>query len=262
VADRALYVYGVVPGDAAPTMFADARGVDPSEPLAVVADGDVAAVVSAVRLDEFGDDVIQDNLRDPRWLAEKARAHDEVLAAAVGRTTVVPFRFGAIYRDEQHVVDLLRERGDFVSTLSRLDGAVELGVKAVVDVHALRDRLSAERPVDVDASAGRAYMQRKQLDRELDEAIGRVAADLADESHERLAKLARAARANPVQAVEDPETPRRMILNSAYLVDADADGAFRDEVAAVATDHGEQGVEYEVTGPWPPYNFVESEEES
>jgi len=260
VVERALYVYGVVPGSAAAAVFADARGVDPSRPVELVADGDVAAVVSPVRLDEFGEDAIQERLRDPAWLAEKARAHDGVLAAAVGRTTVVPFRFGAIYRDERHVVDLLRERGDLAAALARLEGAVELGVKAVADAAALRERLAAEQPADEGVSAGRAYMQRKQLERELDDAVERAAAEHAQETHDRLASLARDARLNPVHPVEDPATPRRMILNGAYLVDAAAEAGFREEVATLAGAHAEQGVEYEVTGPWPPYNFVEGED--
>jgi hypothetical protein len=247
---------------AAADVFDDVRGVDPSEPVTLVDDGDVAAIVSAVRLDEFGDDVIQENLRDPRWLAEKARAHDDVLRAAVGRTTVLPFRFGAIYRDEQHVVDLLRERTDFPSTLRRLNGAVELGVKTVVDTAVVRERLAADQENGDDVSAGRAYMQRKQRERELDEEVDRFATECAERSHERLATVAKAARINAVQAVDDPSRPRRTILNAAYLVDAADEPRFREEVAAVARDHAEQGVEYELTGPWPPYNFAEGEEQS
>ena len=260
MADRALYVYGVVPGSAPRAIFEDVRGVDPSEPVVLVADGDVAAVVSAVRLDQFGEDAIQENLRNPDWLAAKARAHDEVLAAAVGRTTVVPFRFGAIYRDEEHVVGLLRDRSDFSTVLGRLEGAVELGVKATIDVDVVRDRLAAGQAAADDVPAGRAYMQRKQLARELDDAVDRFAAECAQESHQRLARLARDGRANPVQPLDDSSTPRRMILNGAYLVDTGSEPGFRDEVTALVRDHADRGVEYELTGPWPPYNFAEEEE--
>jgi hypothetical protein len=262
VDDRALYVYGVVPSRAPANVFDAVRGVDPSEPVTLLAEGDLAAIVSGVRLDEFGEGPIQENLRDAAWLAEKARAHDAVLAAAVGRTAVVPFRFGAIYRDEQHVVDLLRDRPDFSSTLRRLDGTIELGVKAFVEATALRNRLAAGHAVADDVSAGRAYMQRKQLARELDEAVDRFAADCAHVSHERLASVARAARANPVQAVDDPSSERRMILNAAYLVGAGEEPRFRDDVAAVARDYADDGVAFELTGPWPPYNFAEEQEAS
>src|SRR5204862_3737140 len=190
VSDLALYVYGVVPSTADAALFEGVEGVDPSEPVTLVADGEVAAVTSRVRLDEFGEDAVERNLREPRWLAEKARAHDHVLGAALGGTTVLPFRFGAIYGSEEHVRDLLRERADFSSTLARLEGTVELGVKAFVDVASLKERLAAERLAGSDVPAGRAYMQRKQLERELEDAVERFAADCAQEIHDRLAAAA------------------------------------------------------------------------
>jgi len=254
VSERALYVYGVVPRTTPPAVFEDVHGVDPSQPVVLVDDGDVAAIASAVRLDEFGEGPIEDNLRNPGWLAEKARAHDDVLAAAVGRTTVLPFRFGAIYRNEDHVLDLLRKRTDFPSTLSRLAGAVELGVKAFVDVDALADRLAAHRQVDEEVSAGRAYMQRKQQARELDDELERFVNERAQQSHDRLAAVARYACVNAVQP-GDPTSRRRMVLNAAYLVDNSAEERFRSELEDVERAEREE-IEYELSGPWPPYNFT------
>jgi hypothetical protein len=262
VSDRALYVYGVVPSTTDAALFEGVEGIEPSEPVALVAGDDVAAVTSPVRLDEFGEDAIERNLREPRWLAEKARAHDHVLGAALGGTTVLPFRFGAIYRSEEQVRDLLRQRADFSSTLARLEGTVELGVKAFMDVAALKERLAAERQVGSDVPVGRAYMQRKQLERELEDAVERLAAERAEEIHERLAAAARDARANPVQHQDDPASPRRMILNGAYLVDRGAEARFREELGALEGTHAADTVECELTGPWPPYNFSGAEEEA
>ena len=260
MADRALYVYGVVPSTAPANLFDGVHGVDPSEPVVLVSDGDVAAVASAVRLDEFGEDAIEQNLRDPSWLADKARAHDDVLAAAVGRTTVLPFRFGAIYRSEQQLLELLRARPDFSSTLSRLEGAVEFGVKAFADVAVLTERLAADRAAETDLPAGRAYMQRKQLARELEQAAERFSTECAQDSHGRLAAVARGARLNPVQRSEDPTSPRRMILNAAYLVDRAVELHFRREAESLERAYAEAGVAYQLTGPWPPYNFTDDEE--
>ena len=109
-----------------PANLPHVRGVDPSEPVTLVADGDLAAVASAVRLDEFGEAAIEDNLRDPGWLADKARAHDAVLAAAVGRTTVLPFRFGAIYRNEDHILELLTIKLRLL--VASADKAREMGI--------------------------------------------------------------------------------------------------------------------------------------
>ena len=48
-----------------------------------------------------------------------------------------------------------------------------------------------------------------------------------------------------------------MLFNGAYLV-SDRE-RFEREVDALAADHRESGMHLELTGPWPPYNFVPEE---
>jgi hypothetical protein len=47
-----------------------------------------------------------------------------------------------------------------------------------------------------------------------------------------------------------------MVLNAAYLVDVDAVEGFRAAAAGLEARHGELGARLQLTGPWPPYNFV------
>jgi hypothetical protein len=47
-----------------------------------------------------------------------------------------------------------------------------------------------------------------------------------------------------------------MLLNGAYLV-PDGDERFAAEVALLAEEHAAAGITFELTGPWPPYNFAE-----
>jgi len=263
LSERALYVYGVVPQTTPAELFEEVPGVDPSERVMLVNEGELGAGASGVSLDEFGEGPIESNLRDPSWLAEKARAHDRVLATAVGRTTIVPFRFGAIYRSEEQIRDLLRERTDLSATLGRLEGAVEFGVKAFVDRAVLRARLAAVGgPAGEPASTGRAYMQRRQLERRLDEDLARFEADCAHDSHERLSASAQEGRTNTLQQPEGEDESRQMILNGAYLVRTDADRGFREALSALERTYADDGVQFDLTGPWPPYNFVADEERS
>ena len=77
----------------------------------------------------------------------------------------------------------------------------------------------------------------------------RTAVSLA---HTRLSALAEEALANPLQRRELTGRGDDMVLNGVYLVPDDAAGDFADAVAALAA----RGVSFELTGPWPPYNFV------
>ena len=256
-ATEALYVYGVVPGGTPPSLFAEVEGIEAGAPVQLVETKGVAAIVSAVPLADFEEEALEQHLRDPAWLEEKVRAHDRVLGAAVGRVTVLPLRFGAIYRGEDHVRTMLAEREELAGDLVRLDGLEELGVKAFLDAAVLRDRLESARGADVAAGSGRAYMLRKRLERELDAELRTFAGTCADESHARLAAASVDARANPTQAPE--VAGGDMILNGAYLVRADAEADLREAVAELAGRYGDDGVSYELTGPWPPYNFVDEE---
>lgn len=256
-ATEALYVYGVVPGGTSPRLFADVEGIDADRPVQLVEDAGVAAIASAVPLDDFEEAALEQNLRDPAWLEQKVRAHDRVLAAAVGRVAVLPLRFGAIYRGEDHVRTMLSDRSELAADLARLEGMQELGVKAFLDTDVLRERLRDARTVDAAEDSGRAYMQRKRIERELEEELRSFAASCADSSHETLAAAAADARANPTQARE--VAGGDMILNGAYLVPFGSEEKLRDAVTALQARYGADGVRYELTGPWPPYNFVDEE---
>ncbi len=46
-----------------------------------------------------------------------------------------------------------------------------------------------------------------------------------------------------------------MLLNAAYLVRRGDEGLAR-EVASLHAEHATNGYAFELTGPWPPHNFV------
>jgi hypothetical protein len=47
-----------------------------------------------------------------------------------------------------------------------------------------------------------------------------------------------------------------MALNAAYLVEAKRVDGLRELVGILEADHSRVGARIELTGPWPPYNFV------
>jgi hypothetical protein len=50
-----------------------------------------------------------------------------------------------------------------------------------------------------------------------------------------------------------------MVLNAAYLVRTSREDAFREALDQLHAAYAPQGVDFELTGPWPPYNFVADE---
>jgi hypothetical protein len=246
----ALWAYGVLEGDAPDPV--QRRGVDPAHDVELIRHAGLAAVVSRVPLDEFGERALHAALEDLDRLEVLARAHERVLDEAMGRGAVVPFRICTIYESAARVQEMLaRERDHLTAALRRLRGMAEWGVKAyAVGVHS---EAAAAQPV-----SGTDYLSRKRADRDAAEIAWQAVDAAVDAVHAKLRERAadealRLPQAGPLSGHEG-----EMVLNAAYLVaDADADG-FRALVAELADRHGKDGLELELTGPWPPYNFSEA----
>jgi hypothetical protein len=252
--DRGWYVYGVVPAAEAPADLFDGIGGVGGAPVKLVAAGQLAAIATEVPLADFGEDAIAENLRDPAWLESRVRGHDAVLEATVGAAPVVPFRFGTIYRGEDEVRAMLSEHERLRDAIERVRGRVELGVKAFLAAAASEaEPDSGENAI----SAGRRYLEEKQRARRLADERELQRARWADESHARLVAVAEAATANPLQPPEISGREEEMFLNGAYLVALEREQEFRAVLAELETQLGPSGARFELTGPWPPYNFVE-----
>jgi hypothetical protein len=244
------YVYGVVPAGVEPVLFAATPGVDVGR-VTLVTSGELAAIVSAVSLDDFDEGALRRNLEAPAWLEEKARAHDRVLGGAVGAAPLVPLRFGTVYRDEDGVRRMLEEREvDLAASLKRLGGRIELGVKAFLEEPEAQDDSGL-------APTGREYLLRKQQARRSAADIAEAVRDRARLVHERLAAISDDARANAPQPPELSGRRERMLLNGAYLVRVESHERFAEAVEALRREVGGDRIELTLTGPWPPYNFVE-----
>ncbi len=247
--DSGRYLFAVTRGLATEGL-GDSRGIRGSA-LELVPCGRLQAVVCSVDLHEFGEEPLRRNLEDLAWVEEIARAHDEVVRAVAGRSTVAPMRLVTVYADDAGVQRQLREvEDDLVAALGRVEGCAEWSVK----VYAAGPDRVTEPPVRDKETSGAAYLKRKR-----DQATARRSADeesaqLAQRMHETLAGLADASR---TLAPQDPRLSGRsqpMIHNGAYLVREDRAQAFRTAAEALATEHPQAGIE--VQGPWPPYSFA------
>ena len=260
------YLYGVVAAAHAPARLDVGISIDPGHGVELLTEGPLAALASRVSLEEFDEASLPERLNDPAWLERKIRAHEQVLERALAAASVVPFRFCTVYRSETDVRRFLSERGDdLAAALRHVDGRVELGVKAFVDRERFADSLGArsEKARDLEsrvaaAEGGRAYLEGRRLDQVITKELERLAAEVVEVAHARLLAAAEDGTLGPLQSPEVSGRTDEMLLNGAYLVPAGG-AELERAVAELARRYAELGVTFEVTGPWPPYNFVPRE---
>jgi hypothetical protein len=256
--ELAYYVYGVASAGER-VLPDDLEGVAAEHRPFTIEHAGLSAIASLVPLSDFDEEQLHENLNDVDWLERTARAHESVLDAALASTTVVPLRLCTIYRNEDQVREMIdRERAVFQDALRRLEGKTEWGVKLIAERGALERAASpGDSPeAKADVSPGMQYMRERGRAAQARENADRIAEEWADRVHRRVASRAAEALLNPLQNPEVSGHTGEMLLNGVYLVDEEVDEAFRAEVAALADEFRELGASVELTGPWPPYNFV------
>jgi hypothetical protein len=263
---RAIYAYGVVGNDSA-LELEGVPSIDGSHSLRLVATNDVRALVSTVSTSEFSEGVLRDRLENLEWLRTHVAAHERVQREAFRQTQILPFRFLTIYRDEQSLRDVLSARAEeFRTMLTSLEGMVELGVRVSFDRQSVAasveegDWANANLAQDhATQGQGRSYLVSRKVADDVNRTVAEVAERQALMIHDECCQLA--ARAVILKAQDNRLAGRKdeVILNAAYLVSR----ARADDIATLIRDRNQsaagRGFKLEVTGPWPPYNFVSPE---
>jgi hypothetical protein len=212
----------------------------------------LAALVSAVPLQEYGESGLREALEDLEKLEVLACAHELVLDEALRVGAVVPFRICTIYASPARVQEMLaRERESLTAALCRLRGMAEWGVKGFA-VSAGNGAAAGE------SASGTEYLARRRDERAAAEDTRRTLDAAVGDVHARLREHAADATLSPPQASQLTGREAEMVLNGAYLVaDADVDD-FHKLVAELDGLHRTDGVQLELTGPWPAYHFTEA----
>lgn len=269
--EGALYVFCVGARDELARLFGgelpDAmeggRGVE------LVEAGDLAAVACAVPLADYGEGALESRLTDAAWTATRALRHERAVEHFARRATVVPLRFGTIYLRRENVARMLEERGaQLRAALARLEGREEWGLNVYVERARLREQVASlsERLREMEEAAaasppGRAYLLRKKVETMRDEETRaetrRAAAVIEDELASACDGVARL-RLHKDEAGEQGELAARL----AFLVRREGFGEFRAAAERLAERYTPLGFRFELTGPWPAYNFAAANEET
>ncbi len=249
------YLYAVASATAQNRVAtANIRGIDGGRVEGIV-EGRLLGVTSAVPASEYEEGPLNERLQDLEWLAPRAASHQEVNGKLVELAdAVIPLAFGAIYRDDEGVRELLRSRADdFADRLRAVEGRAEWivsierdgsGAPAGGAVRALDDEIAASPP-------GRAFLLGKRRDEVIREERRTRDAAVAEETWATIEAIAE--RVYREALIEDPTATA--IARFSVLARRDREVELGDVVRRLGATGVSEGYRVRLSGPWPAYRF-------
>jgi len=191
---------------------------------------------------------------DPPPDTSKLLVYETVVESFYRHLTVIPMRYGCRVECAWEAVGLLRKNHEaYGALLHELEGLGEMGVHVLLDTCGDGMESNAwpvrSRPLPLYGDSGAAYLAAKRqrylgLDR-----AGRRQRELVKELCDSLyGSFVR-------HKVEFPSSGRSRLLSLYFLVPRDSVGCFRRAARGL---HRNESVKLLLSGPWPPYNFVDS----
>jgi hypothetical protein len=225
---------------------------------------DIEAVAANVDLSQFSGKRLKEKLEnDAEWAEKNVKFHHKVVAAANKTSAVVPMKFGALFKTKKSLEAMLQKHyKKFKDLLVYLRDKEEWGVKIYLDNKKFREQLKGQNKEfnqfeknKIAMPEGMQWYAEKKADElletQLDEEVNRHV--------ERLLETLRSysediALNSPLPSVRNGE--EETVLNSAYLIKKGNTENFNGAARKIDDDFGPLGFRVEITGPWPPYNFV------
>lgn len=260
---EATYLYCLVRGPREPSLAGAPPGLPGLSPLrALDAGGGLWLIAAGAPLSQYGSEEIQRRLSDLSWVSDRALAHEAVIEHFAGAGAVLPMKLFTLFSSDKRALASIvgggdgpesRERLDRV--LDRVDGRVEWGIRVRLDDARAREVLAAEARAAGSQGSGKAFLLRKKLEQDASRELAvRLRAEMDAAFAELAAGAAEAVRREPAAS---PESGGRLLLDAAFLVSRERGAEFEAIVERCAGRLAPRACDVTLTGPWPPYHFIE-----
>ena len=231
---------------------------------------DIEAVVSEVDFSKFNVSTIKEKLQeDAKWTEKNVKRHHEIIAEANKMSAVIPMKFGTLYATKKNLEAMLVAHYEkFKSLLLCLKNKQEWGVKGYLEYKKFAEILKKK-----NKEIQKLEKKRLSVPEGMQWYVGRksdelIAGKIEYEVEEKLRKIintldkgAEEIRLNDLLPNVMSEPGKDMILNVVCLVKNDVLDKFHVMFQELLGECESVGITLTLTGPWPPYNFVEIKNE-
>lgn len=253
----ATYIYCLVQSARKPSIKAAPHGLPgATAPVAAEAGDRLWIVHAEVPLEQYGPGPLEVALKDIDWVSRIAVAHESVVehCAALSGATVIPMKLFTMFSGVERAIAGMRERSrELKRVFRRLEGCEEWGVRVLRGQQPGTGKTAPAKP-----STGTAFLAARKQVRDDARAATVAAATAADAVYQSLAELSSEHRRRTAEA-PGAVAP---LLDAAFLVPTRQRARFQSAAKKVAKHVSTAGAQMTLTGPWPPYNFVGTPEET
>ena len=199
---------------------------------------------------------------DIEWIKQKAEIFMDIMLGISEYASIIPMKFLTIFSSEERVKEAGRENYEQIKTkLNRIKGKTEMSVKFYCDEKtfkqtAMQEEISAFEKSLAGKPQGAAYFLRKKFESEMSERIQKSICKAADSMAGEMKSLAADMQINKNLAREITGIDVPMVLNCAFLIDANDREAFDNRAKELSDQYKATGFLVECSGPWPVYSFV------
>ena len=257
-----FYVYCITSEDG-PKRF-NVRGIDNKSEVFVLGYKDLGAVVSIINLSDFGEGELKKKLDDLKWTKRAVLNHQRVINKVMDGRTVLPMKFGVIYKTRDQIQNVLgKNYYKFKNLLKSLAEKKEWGVKVYYNQSESNRKIQInENPIKKlkekikKSPEGIKFFLQKKIEATEGLALERGINKYSEIFLKRLERSSARYVLNEILSRELTGKQEEMVINAAYLVDDKNFLKFDKELADLKDKYSKNGFLFELSGPWPPYNFV------
>ena len=184
--------------------------------------------------------------------AAAAREHARVIAGCFARSTVLPFRFGTTFTDDDALRRSVRSnQRHFMANVERLRGKAEMHLKVLVDDGCAENIMATQQVPANGRAAGTEYLSHLRESASRQRERQSKARALSVQMHRMFLPLAEEITCKRMES-------GKMLLDIAHLVDRKTVERYQNKYSTATVQMKDCAMQ--LSGPWPPYHFVQREQ--
>ncbi|MCF8230518.1 MAG: GvpL/GvpF family gas vesicle protein [Bacteroidales bacterium] len=234
------------------------------ENVAAIDFDNIRVFVKYVSAGDFSEENLKKNFGDLDWVERNTREHIGIISNVMKSRTVVPFKFGTIFKTMQSLRDFIDEyRSQLIENLRELDEKEEWGVKLFCDYAALPEyvKKTCEQVIEMEreikeSKPGKAFILKRKAQELIKNECHKELQEYGQFFFRQIESLSSKTRINPLLPKEVTGRNDEMILNIACLVEKGNIKMMLKKTELLRQEFIKVGLLPDVTGPWPPFSFT------